>query len=143
MRGKINGEETNLVKKVKEVSRAQLRERILKQAMGEIDKVLAWYEEHPDSTLREMEEQLEKIRLKILSQAIEGIVEMRSSGYEIEKVDCPRCGREMEYKGEKKRDKMTTVGEMSYARSHHWCASCEEGFFPCGQSVAGGQQPLE
>jgi hypothetical protein len=132
MRGKINREETNLVKKVKKVSRAQLREKMLKQAMGEIDKVLEWYEEHPDSTLREIEEQLEKIRLMILSGAIEGMVEMRSSGYEIEKVRCPECGEEMEYKGEKRRGKMTTVGEMSYERSYHWCASCRKGFFPSG-----------
>lgn len=128
---------------MKKVNRAQLRERMIKQAVEEIDKVLAWQEEHPEATLREMEEELEKIRLKILSQAIEAMVEMRGSGYQIEKVHCPKCGAEMEYKGEKKRRKMTTVGEMSYERSYYWCASCQEGFFPSGQSASGGQELLE
>ncbi len=128
---------------MKRVSKAQLREKMIKQAIEEIDKVLDWQEEHPEASLREMEERLEEIRLKILSQAIEAMVEMRSGGYQEEKVYCPRCGAEMEYKGEKRRQKMTTVGEMSYERAYYWCASCREGFFPSGRSAEGGPELLE
>ena len=128
---------------MKKVSKAQLRERMIKQAIEEIDKALEWQEEHPEASLREMEKRLEKTRLKILSQAIEAMVEIRRRGYQEEKVYCPRCGREMEYKGEKRRQKMTTVGEMSYERAYYWCASCREGFFPSGCGVEGGPELLE
>jgi len=45
---------------------------------------------------------------------------------------CEDCGREMHYKGSKKRQVMTRSGEVTVSRAYYYCEQCRRGFFPPG-----------
>ena len=45
---------------------------------------------------------------------------------------CDACGREMHYKGQKKRQVVTRSGEVTVSRPYYYCEQCRHGFFPPG-----------
>jgi hypothetical protein len=45
---------------------------------------------------------------------------------------CEGCGREMHYKGRKKRRLVTRSGEVDWERPYYYCPTCRRGLFPPG-----------
>ena len=45
---------------------------------------------------------------------------------------CEQCGREMRYKGQKKRQVVTKTGEVEIERAYYYCKACQCGTFPPG-----------
>ena len=45
---------------------------------------------------------------------------------------CSACGKEMHYKGQKRRYIRTRTGEVQLERAYYHCPSCGQGFFPPG-----------
>jgi len=45
---------------------------------------------------------------------------------------CPGCGREMRYKGQKKRYMETRSGRVELERAYYYCKHCRRGIFPPG-----------
>jgi hypothetical protein len=43
---------------------------------------------------------------------------------------CEGCGREMHYKGRKKRRIVTRSGEVDWERAYYYCPRCRRGLFP-------------
>lgn len=43
---------------------------------------------------------------------------------------CEECGREMHYKGLKKRKVVSRSGEVEWERPYYYCATCRRGIFP-------------
>lgn len=45
---------------------------------------------------------------------------------------CAGCGREMHYKGQKKRHIVSSTGEVVVERAYYYCQGCKRGYFPPG-----------
>jgi len=45
---------------------------------------------------------------------------------------CGECGREMHYKGHKKRHIVSSTGEVTLERAYYYCERCRRGYFPPG-----------
>ena len=124
------------------MSRQQRKEAFLAVASETYDELEGWYDAHPEATFGEVEEEARKKRRELMGKALEILVNGRDTGYEVEGVECAKCGRWMEYKGERfKRTVYSLEGDVRLERAYYVCPECEgETFFPPGQEtgVAGG-----
>lgn len=115
------------------------KERILKELMeeaeGKFKGLLDWYEAHPDATLAEIEEQVGRMRQKLMGKVIEGAIESRSNGFQLEGVRCEECGEVMKFQGYREKTIQTVEGEVRVSRAYYYCPRCKRGIFPPGQGV--------
>jgi YgiT-type zinc finger domain-containing protein len=99
-----------------------------------ITGTIAWREEHPKATMREIEEEVDK-RLSGMRARMIGDTAMKSGRAEWEagekEGECPKCGGEMMKKGKKKRKLKTREGqEIELEREYGVCLNCGHGIFP-------------
>jgi hypothetical protein len=45
---------------------------------------------------------------------------------------CPECGQEMRYKGQKRVEPQTWMGDVQIERGYYYCDQCKVGVFPPG-----------
>jgi|SRR5215813_8776620 len=111
------------------MNKERLKAQLMEQAEAAIDELLAGRKEQ--NTLSEIEnlvaatgdslqQQLTETLLKVESQP-------RGPG-----PSCEQCGREMHYKGQKKRQMVTKTGEVAVERAYYYCKECQCGYFPPG-----------
>jgi hypothetical protein len=94
-----------------------------------------------DITLSQIEEIVNELKFELTSMLVESVIEVQASGRVGPGPKCAGCGREMRYKGEKRRpDIITSQGEIEVERSYYYCEKCKSGLFPPGQTT-GDQQP--
>ena len=118
-----NSEEEELMRP----SEGELRAEMMEAAQGVIEKLLAATKEK-ELTLSDIERMVRKAGLGVREELTETLAnaEARSSESRI----CPECGREMRYKGRKKRHLVTETGDVSVERGYYYCPSCRKGVFP-------------
>jgi ssDNA-binding Zn-finger/Zn-ribbon topoisomerase 1 len=116
------------------MTRKERREAFLAAADEAFEELEAWYDTHPEATFGEIEEEARKKRRELMGKALEIVVNGRDSGYRIEGVECAKCGREMEYKGERfERTIYGLEGDIPLERAYYVCPECEgETVFPPG-----------
>lgn len=114
------------------MSREQRKEAFLEVASDTYDELEGWYDAHPDATFGEIEGEARKKRRKLMGKALEIVVNGRDSGYQLEGIECAKCGRGMEYKGERfKRTVYSFEGDVELERAYYVCPECEgETIFP-------------
>jgi hypothetical protein len=94
-----------------------------------------------DITLSQIEEIVNELKFELTGMLIESVIEVQASRKPGPGPTCEGCGREMRYKGEKKRSGIiTSQGEIKVERSYYYCQKCKSGLFPPGQTI-GDQQP--
>ena len=102
-----------------------------------------WLEEHPQATLKEIEQHIRPLRRRLMAKMVELQLLKRGAGASSEAPLCPHCGQEMEYKGI--RDKSTVglelEGELPLAYYH--CPHCGEGFSPPQEATGPEESTLE
>ena len=127
------------------MSRQQRKEAFLAAASDAYEELETWYDAHPEATFGEVEEEARKKRRELMGKALEILVNGRDTGYQIEGLQCAKCGRWMEYKGERfKRTVYSFEGDVSLERAYYVCPECEgETVFPPGQEVGAEGGPLE
>lgn len=119
------------------MSKEQRRDAFRAAADEAFEEMETWYEAHPEATFGEIEEVARKTRRELMGKALEIIVNGRDSGYQIEGVQCPKCGRRMEYKGERfQRTTYSLEGDVRLERAYYVCPECEgETVFPPGRET--------
>ena len=113
-------------------SREKVRAKLMAEAEMIVDELLEWNEEVEEPNLGQIEDVLLKLRKRLSERAAEVILENQDSAQPAQAPRCPRCGKEMRYKGRKETTVESRLGTLHLSRGYYYCSSCKEGFFPLG-----------
>jgi hypothetical protein len=80
-------------------------------------------------TLSAIEDIALAVRAKIGEEVTQALVNQQAP-VEVPGPKCQQCGREMHFKGLKKRKMVTRSGEVEWERPYYYCGACQRGLFP-------------
>jgi hypothetical protein len=112
--------------------REEKRAKLEAKAKELIDEMMAWSEETGRPNLRQMEEEVLKLRQAMGEEMMRTILEEQESQRPVPGPNCAKCGKEMQYKDEKERNVTSRVGEIRLERGYYYCSRCKESLFPPG-----------
>ena len=130
-------------KKGARLTSAEARQEFVERMTGLWETFNEWYQAHPEATFDEMEAELGRHRREVLGDIIELSLRQRELGAVAEGAKCPRCGREMEFKGYRGKNVHGLEVDIRIPRAYYYCASCKAGFFPPGPSAEVKARQLE
>ena len=113
-------------------SRARRKMRLMKQAESLIDELLDWGDATAESNLTQIEGVVLKLRKRFSEEMAREVIEAREAKQPVPGPSCPQCGQEMRYKGQKKVEPQSWVGDLRIERGYYHCPECQESFFPPG-----------
>ena len=113
-------------------TKEQSKARLLKQAESVIDELLDWRDATSEPNLTQIEEVVLKLRKQFSEAMAREVIEAQEARLLASGPPCPKCKKEMRYKGQKKVTPQTWVGDVKFERGHYYCAECKVGFFPLG-----------
>jgi hypothetical protein len=96
------------------------------------DELLDWEEKTEKPNLTQIEEVVLELQKRLSEEMAKDIVYAQEAKQPVPGPQCAHCGREMEYKGQKKVEPQTWAGELKIERGYYYCPKCKEGFFPPG-----------
>lgn len=106
-----------------------LKAQLMAQAEAAIDELLA--SRKAQNTLSEIENMVAATGHSLQQELTGSLLKMESQPSGPGPV-CEKCGREMHYKGHKKRQVVTQTGEVEIERAYYYCKACQCGTFPPG-----------
>ena len=112
--------------------REQQKERLLKEAEAIIDELLNWEGQTERPNLSAIEGKVLELRQRLSERMAEEVIRGQAAKQPVTGPLCPKCGKEMRYKGQKRVRPQSWVGELEIERGYYYCAECQEGFFPPG-----------
>lgn len=113
-------------------TRAERRAALEAKAKELIDELMQWSEETEQPNLTQMEEEILRLRETLGVVMLESVIEDQESQMPVPGPSCPKCGKEMQYKGGKSRQVTSRVGEVKLERGYYRCSRCKESLFPPG-----------
>jgi ssDNA-binding Zn-finger/Zn-ribbon topoisomerase 1 len=113
-------------------TREQKRVRLLAAAEAAIDELLAWEETNKAPNLRQIEEEVLKLREEFGQELALTVLEGQEVVQPVAEVRCPKCGQEMRYKGQKPTGIESWVVNGALKRGYYYCPACKQGIFPPG-----------
>lgn len=113
-------------------TKEQSKARLLKQAEHVIDELLDWREATSKPNLMQIEEIVLKLRRQFSEAMAKEVIASQDARLLTSGPPCPKCGKEMRYKGQKGVTPQTWVGDVRFERGYYHCAECKVGFFPPG-----------
>lgn len=111
-------------------SKEERRKCLLAKAEKLIDEYLAWEESHPKPDLTEIEEIALGLRKRFGQELAQLAVDEQASRLPAPGPNCPKCGKEMRYKGDKRLDVESRTGGLQVERGYYHCPVCKESLFP-------------
>ena len=112
----------------REEKKARLMERLEKAA----DELLDWEEQNRKPTLTQLEDIVLALRKQIGEEMAEEVIGRMEAKAMVPGPSCPKCGKEMHYKGQREKDVESRAGELSLERGYYVCPECDKGIFPPG-----------
>ena len=97
-----------------------------------IEEYLEWEGEHERPDMTDIEEIALRLRKAIGQEIVQMTVEDQEERVPVPGPQCPQCGKEMHYKGERKVDVESRVGQIKVERGYYSCPKCKESIFPPG-----------
>jgi hypothetical protein len=119
------------MKRTREERRAALEAK----AKELIDELMQWSEETDRPDLTQIEDKILKLRQTMSESMLATVIEDQESQQPVPGPNCPKCGKEMQYKGSKGRRVSSRVGELKLERGHYYCSRCKESIFPPGSAT--------
>ena len=116
-------------------TREQKRARLLAAAEAAIDELLAWDETNKAPNLRQIEAEVLKLREEFGQELALTVLEGQEAVQPAAGMQCPQCGQEMRYKGQKPTELASWVVNGALARGYYYCPSCKRGVFPPGRTT--------
>jgi uncharacterized protein with PIN domain len=110
----------------------QRKVRLMKQAEGLIDELLDWSENTAEPNLTQIEEIVLDLRQQFSEEMAQEVIAAQEAKQPVPGPRCPKCGEEMRYKGQKKIEPQSWVGDLKIERGYYYCPECKEGLFPPG-----------
>jgi hypothetical protein len=103
-----------------------------------------WYDEHPEASFGEIEQEARRRRRELMGKALEVLVNGRDNGVQVAGEECEQCGREMEFKEYLPWTVHGLEGDTELERAYYVCPECEgETIFPPGPQAEAEERPLE
>jgi len=121
----------------------RLRQRFMAKAEEVFEKAVASGKEADELSLSEIEETVEGLKFELTGTLVESVVEVRNKGERGPGPKCEGCGREMRYKGEKRREVVTSQGKIELERAYYHCEKCRVGIFPPGSAIEDQPEGVE
>ena len=106
-----------------------LKAQLMAQAEAAIDQLLA--ARKAQNRLSEVEDMVQATG-QVIQPEMTGILLKMDSQPSGPGPVCEECGREMHYKGQKKRQVVTSSGEVEVERAYYYCKGCQRGYFRPG-----------
>ena len=116
-------------------TREEKRARLLAAAEEAIDELLAWEETNKAPNLRQIEEEVLKLREGFGQELALTVLEGQEAVQPAAGVTCAQCGQEMRYKGQKPTELGSWVVSGALERGYYYCPSCKRGVFPPGRTT--------
>ncbi len=113
----------------------QLEAELMAEAKALIAELVAWERQAGAPKLSQMEEKALAVRQRFGKRLLEAMIEDQEARQPAEPPQCPTCGAEMRYKGQKGTDIETRLGGIKVDRGYYYCAHCESGLFPPGSAA--------
>jgi hypothetical protein len=113
-------------------SRQEKKEALSKRAEELIEQLLEWEDGNPRPTLTQIEDEIMHLRKELGKEMAKLVLEEQGTKAQVPGPNCPNCGKEMRYKGQKMDRVESRVGELEIERGYYYCPECEEGLFPPG-----------
>jgi hypothetical protein len=121
------------MKRTREERRAALEAK----AKELIDELMKWSEETERPNLTQIEDEILELRQRMSESMLASVIADQESQQPVPGPTCPKCGKEMQYKGAKSRQVTSRVGEVKLERGHYYCFRCKESIFPPGSATSG------
>jgi hypothetical protein len=113
-------------------SKEEIRARLKAKADQIIEEYMEWEASHPRPDLMQIEEIALKLRKEFGREMAQMAVEEQSERAPAPGPNCPKCGQEMRYKGEKETHVESRAGALKIERGYYHCPECKESIFPPG-----------
>jgi hypothetical protein len=124
-------------------TREQKRARLLAAAEAAIDELLAWDETNQAPNLRQIEEEVLKLREGFGQELALTVLAGQEAVQPAAGVKCAQCGQEMRYKGQKPTELESWVVNGALERGYYYCPSCKRGLFPPGRTTRARRPGVE
>ena len=129
---------------VRKMSRLRRKEAFLIAAHETWESLEEWYDEHPEATFGEIEQEARRRRRELMGKALEVLVNGRDNGVQVAGVHCKQCGAEMDFQAYLPWTVRGLEGDAELERAYYVCPECEgETFFPPGPEAGAARRPLE
>ena len=126
--GKIRAPGEGAMKATREAKRV----RLMAAAEAAIEELLKWEERNAAPDLRQIEEEVVKLREGFGRELALAVLEGQEAVQPGDKVRCEGCGEELRYKGRKERELESWVVSGTIERGYYYCPTCKRGIFPPG-----------
>lgn len=113
-------------------SREERQRELEAKAKEVIDEMMTWSERTERPNLSQMEDEILKLRQQLGEEMLRTVVKDQESQRPVPGPICRKCGKEMQYKGDKNRQVTSRLGEVVLERGHYRCSQCKESIFPPG-----------
>jgi hypothetical protein len=113
-------------------SKEAKRARMMAKAAEAIDKYLEWEEKNPRPDLTQIEEIALKLRKEFGQEIAQVAIENQAARVPAPGPACPKCSKEMRYKGKKRTQVGSRTGNLDVERGYYYCKECELSIFPPG-----------
>ena len=110
----------------------KVKTELMAEAELLIDELLTWDDENPAPTLTQIEDIVLELRKRMSERMAEALIEKQENRQPVPGPNCPQCGGEMRYKGQKRNRVESRAGELRLERGHYYCEKCKQGHFPPG-----------
>ena len=128
----------------RKMSRKRRKEAFLIAASEAFEGLEEWYDEHPEATFGQIEQEARRRRRELMGKALEVLVNGRDNGVQVEGVACEQCGAEMDCKGYLPWTVRGLEGDTGLERAYYVCPECKgETVFPPGPETGAAERPLE
>jgi hypothetical protein len=120
-------------KMTRPMSRADRKAAVMKQAERMFEKLEGWYDQNPEASFEEIEEQARRLRRKMMGASLAIVINGRDVGKAEQAPRCGQCEETMEFKGYRTKTVFGLEGETELERAYYVCNVCEkQTLFPPG-----------
>jgi len=111
-------------------SRAERKANLMQIAEAEIEQLLDWTETTEAPDLGSIEDVVLRIRQRIGESMTQEMIRSQAAVRPVPGPSCPECKQEMHYKGMKRKEITSLIGEVKLNRGYYYCDHCQSGLFP-------------
>jgi hypothetical protein len=114
------------------LNREERKKRLMARLEKAVDELLEWEEQNPKPTLTQLEDIVLAMRKEMGVEMVDEIVGRMEAKAPAPGPKCPKCGKEMQYKGQREKVVESRAGGVQVERGYYSCSECEQGTFPPG-----------
>ena len=115
------------------MTRKERKAAFMKKAEEMFFELEEWYDQHPEASFEEIEQQARQVRRKMMGAALGVVVNGRDVGKTEGTPPCAQCGEAMSFKGYRPKTVYGLEGETELERAYYVCEVCDkQTFFPPG-----------